>query len=250
MKAGSLYTIVISILAISLSTVVQCGTSSDKEVDESFVCGEMLTDLDGNHYRTVKIGDKCWMADNLRTTSFSDGTIISNYPVEADWRTTSTAAWVYYGNQSSNDDDYGKIYNWFAVTDSRGICPAGWNVPGDDDWKSMEQAIGMANDDADGTGWRGNKENVGGKLKTTGTEFWETPNEGASNESGFSGMPSGLRYPDGRFVSLGRSAFYWTSTWHSISEAYGRAIVFSRGEVSRGIYRKDFGFSVRCILDA
>lgn len=241
--------IFIPILVVSLFSMIQCGTDSGNKVSDLFMCGEILTDLDGNQYQTIKIGDKCWMTENLRTLKYSDGTDIPNYPVEADWRTTNIGAWVNYANNSSNDEIYGKIYNWFAVTDGRGVCPSGWMVPGDEDWKTLEIFIGMSQSDADDTGWRGTDENISGKLRSAGTDYWEPPNAGASNESGFSGMPSGLRYPDGRFVSLGRSAFYWTSTWYSISEAYGRAIVFSRGGVSRGIYRKDFGLSVRCILD-
>jgi uncharacterized protein (TIGR02145 family) len=249
MNSNPIHMIMIFVLTFTLSSFIQCGTDTDNNEDTHFSCGEILTDIDGNNYQTVKIGDQCWMAENLRSSKYQDGTNIPNFPVEADWRTTNIGGWVYYSNNSANDQVFGKIYNWFAVTDSRGICPAGWVVPGDDDWKILEMSIGMSESDAESTGWRGTDQNIGGKLKKTGLDFWESPNLGASNDSGFSGMPSGLRYPDGRFLSLGRSAFFWTSSWFSISEAYGRVIVFSREGVSRGVYRKDFGLSVRCILD-
>jgi uncharacterized protein (TIGR02145 family) len=249
MNSNPIHKITIFVFTLTLSSFIQCGTDSQNNSANQFKCGDTLTDIDGNNYRTILIGDQCWMADNLRSSTYRDGTTIPNYPVEADWRTTNNGAWVNYSNNSGYDQVYGKIYNWFAVTDSRGICPEGWIVPGDEDWKTLEITIGMTQSDADSTGWRGTDQNIGGKLRIPGLDFWESPNEGASNDSGFSGMPSGLRYPDGRFLSLGRSAFFWTSTWFSISEAYGRVIVFSRGGVSRGVYRKDFGLSVRCILE-
>lgn len=249
MKNNLFYKNIVVLIVFTISAFIQCSTENQSDFKDLFICGETLSDINGNTYNTVLIGNQCWMAENLRTSTYSDGSELPNYPVQADWRTTDFGGWVNYANNSNYDELYGKIYNWFAVTDSRGICPTGWIVPSDEDWKILEKHIGMAESDADIIGWRGSDQNVGGKLRAPGTEYWESPNESASNDSGFSGLPSGLRYPDGRFVSLGRSAFFWTSSWYSISEAYGRAIVFSRGGVSRGIYRKDFGFSIRCILD-
>ena len=148
---------------------------------------------------------------------------------------------------------YGRLYNWYAVNDSRNIAPSGWHVPSDEEWKKLEMYLGMSQEEADSWNWRGTDE--GGKMKTLGTieegdGLWYSPNTGATNESGFSALPSGLRHSFyGTFYDIGKYAHFWSSLESENNDAWSRILAYRGSDVLRINYAKQTGFSVRCIKD-
>ncbi len=162
-----------------------------------------ISDFDGNSYSTVRIGEQIWMAENLKTTHYSNGTpLVDGTGVTEISGDFTTRYWFVYGNNSGNKSTYGLLYTWAAVmngasgTDAnpsgvQGVCPAGWHVPSDEEWKQMEIYLGMSASEANNENWRGTDE--GGKLKETGTVHWTSPNTGATNASGFTALGGGHR---------------------------------------------------------
>ncbi len=207
-----------------------------------------VTDIDGNVYQAVKIGDQWWMAENLKVTHYRNGDAIAHVTDNTEWTNLSSGAWCVYDNNDGNTDTYGLLYNWYAVDDSRNIAPEGWHVPTDEEWKELEMYLGMSQSEADDTGWRGTDE--GGKLKATGTEYWNSPNEGATNESGFSALPGGCRYfYSGYFYFMGFYGYWWSSTEASSTSAWNRGLYCGYSDVCRSYDYKRYGFSVRCLRD-
>lgn len=209
-------------------------------------CGT-LTDYDGNDYETVTIGDQVWMAENLKVTHYHNGDAIPNVTNGTTWGGLSTGAYCDYGNNPGNGSTYGHLYNWFAVEDSRNIAPEGWHIPTDDEWKELEIYLGMSPGDADLDNFRGTDE--GGKLKDLLSGLWTTPNNGATNETGFTGLPGGLRSFDGSSYSMNLTGLFWSATEQSIGEAKFRALDFDYAQVYRYHYLKVSGMSIRCIKD-
>ena len=210
--------------------------------------GDKLTDIDGNVYKTVKIGDQWWMAENLEVTHYRNGDAIPNVTYNTEWSNLTTGAYCEYDNNVSNVETYGRLYNGYAVTDSRNIAPAGWHMPTDYEWKQLEMYLGMSQSEADDIGWRGTDE--GGKLKESGTEHWVSPNTGATNESGFFALPGGYRSNYGTYSPLGTYAHFWSATVHGSSSAWYRGLDYSSSSgVGRGNSGKQGGFSVRCVRD-
>jgi uncharacterized protein (TIGR02145 family) len=197
--------------------------------------GNGVTDIDGNRYRTVIIGNQEWMAENLKVKRYRNGDLIPNTPDGTTWNRLSTGSWVYYNNDSSNMSLFGLLYNWHASTDSRGLCPQGWQFPSDQDWSSLVSYLG------------GNTV-AGGKLKSVGTEYWQSPNTDATNETGFSGLPAGARHfqNNGTFGSIGTGAAFWTSDLERAGIGLARGLVHNTGAVSRAGGDVRGGYSVRC----
>ncbi len=208
-----------------------------------------VTDIDGNTYNAVQIGTQCWMVENLKVTHYRNGDSIPNLVSNSDWISTSNGAYCIYENNIDNIAIYGLLYNWYVVTDNREIAPEGWHIPTDDDWKQLEMFLGMSQNEADATGYRGT--DVGGKLKETGTEFWTSPNKGATNESGFTSLGSASRnYTDGEFSTLYNNALYWTSSESASDTAWYRRLSYLFSTVYREDYaHKKYGFSIRCVKD-
>ena len=204
-----------------------------------------VADSDGNKYYTVKIGDREWMGSNLATGRYSNGDIIPNLSSIQEWRSTSEGAWSGYNNDPGLYNVYGKLYNWHAVVDPRGLCPAGWHVPTDIEWIGLETELGISPSSALRSGLRDRY--AGGKLKETGTKHWLTPNMLATDEIGFSALPGGYRHPHGQFYTLRRNLNWWTSTEHSEIDAWYRNIYFDNAGIFRNVYNKNSGFSIRCI---
>ncbi|MDI6400975.1 fibrobacter succinogenes major paralogous domain-containing protein [Balneolaceae bacterium ANBcel3] len=194
-----------------------------------------VMDIDGNIYRTVRIGNQYWMAENLRTTRYQNGDPIPNVQGSDNWRDLSEGAWVHYDNDSSFDQLYGKLYNWYAVDDERGLCPTGWHVPSDEEWRTLTNFLGAAQE-------------AGGRMKSTGTSHWRSPNTGATNDSGFNGHPGGSRTNLGSFGFMGGFGFWWTSTEYFANVAWERRLAHNGTNVQRNGTDKRNGFSVRCIL--
>jgi len=207
-----------------------------------------ITDIDENIYKTVKIGNQWWMAENLKVTRYRNGDAIPNVTKGSDWLSLSTGAYCNYDNDGANAAIYGGLYNWYAVSDSRNIAPEGWHVPTDDEWKELEMYLGMSQSEADQIGWRGTDE--GDKLKETGNTHWYIPNIGATNESGYTGLPGGYRYIGGNFYGLGYYAYFWSSTGGSLSnDAWFRLLNYYYSGVFRNGNDKRYGFSIRCVRD-
>ena len=187
------------------------------------------------------------MLENLRVTHYRNGDPIPIVTDAGEWSGLTSGAYCDYDNNPANVETYGRLYNWYAVDDSRGIAPEGWHVPTDDEWKQLEKHLGMSQVDADATGDRGTNE--GGKLKEIGTLYWNPPNESATNESGFSSLAGGYRLYHGVFNYKGVYASYWCSTPFSSINAWFRRLQFNISEVDRTHDNKTDGFSVRCVKD-
>ena len=209
----------------------------------------MVTDIDGNVYQIVKISNQWWMAENLKVTHYRNGEAIPTITNNSEWAGFRSSAYCIYNNDNINIETYGLLYNWFAVNESRGLAPVGWHIPTDEEWKELEMYLGMSQSEADNDySWRGTDE--GGKLKETGTSHWNSPNDGATNESGFSALPGGFRsYGVGTYSNIGDNAYFWLSTEKENSDynSWAREL----GNYTSKIFRIDHGrvngFSVRCV---
>lgn len=207
-----------------------------------------VTDFDGNIYKTVTIGRQVWMKENLKTTHFSNGFAIYNETGTDNWFNLTTSAYCNYSNNEVNVAVYGRLYNWKAINDTSKICPPGWHVPTDAEWKILEVALGMQQKDAEETSWRGTGE--GGKLKEPGTTHWKYPNSGATNSSGFTALPGGFRNKDGAFSNTGFQGYWWTATEIDAANAWYRACHYYDAGIIRGKDLKKNGYSVRCVKDS
>lgn len=198
-----------------------------------------VTDVDGNVYPVVQIAGQCWMAKDLVCTRFKDGRVIPEVGDSEAWGQQEQAAMAPFGI-----DHY---YNWYAVADG-GLCPEGWRVPTDDDWKRLELALGMPDVQISKRGTRGMEENVGGKMKAV--EEWAHPNAGATNESGFTAKPVGFRYDaNGVFASYLIDAYWWSSDEGDTSKAWVRGVGYNNGGVYRNTHGKRQGMCIRCIKE-
>lgn len=207
-----------------------------------------VTDIDGNVYASVQIGDQCWMAENLRTSRYNDGWDITPVTDNTDWIQMNSGAWCNYDNNTDNDTTYGKLYNWYAANYFFNVCPQGWHAPNDAEWQQLEATLGMSASELGVEGFRGEAENVGGQLKTT--SMWELPNSGATNASGFAGLPGGHRYVNnGNFLLEGTYGYWWTTTANIPGTAYFRSLYRSSPGVNRNIANKRTGCYVRCVRD-
>ncbi len=203
-----------------------------------------MTDQQGNVYKTIVIGTQEWMAENLKTTIYRNGDAIVNVTSETQWSGQTSGAWCYYENNSQYNCPYGKLYNWYAVADPRNICPTGWHVPTDAEWSVL---INYLDPNASG---EDDFNTAGGKMKSTGSQYWLSPNQDATNESGFSGLPGGYRDGNiGFFGSVGNSGYWWGSTQSSSTYAWSRYLFNYGDNALRFPYTKLYGFSVRCIRD-
>ncbi len=208
-----------------------------------------VPDINGNVYNTVQIGNQCWLKENLKVRNYRDGTPIPNLESAALWMSATTGARCWYNNDSASYANlFGALYNWYAVDDSSGLCPAGWHVPTDLEWQTMEMHLGMTQSQANYTGWRGTDE--GGKMKEAGLTHWNSTNIGATNSSGFTALPGGYRYYyDGSFDYIGSYGYWWSSSALSTTDVWYRKLGYNYSNVGRSDYDRGYGFSVRCIQD-
>ena len=208
-----------------------------------------VTDIDGNVYETVKIGNQWWMAENLKVTHYRNGDEIVAETNDADWARLTVGAYCYNDNDPINATIYGCLYNWIAVNDSSIIAPEGWHVSTDAEWKELEMFLGLDKYEVNDIYGRGTNE--GGKLKATGLEYWVIPNAGATNETGFSALPGGSRDHDGSFGMLGMVAYFWTTTSRNNDDnaAWIHYVHWSGSTVGREPSGKVKGHSVRCVRD-
>jgi uncharacterized protein (TIGR02145 family) len=199
---------------------------------------EIVTDIDGNVYKTVTIGNQVWMAENLKVTHYNNGDPIVKITDQSAWQHTNAGAYCAYGNIDSNAKTYGYLYNWFAVGDGRRIAPSGWHVATFEEWFTLQRAIAEYN-------------LAGGKMKKNGVEHWMPPNAGADNSSGFSGLPGGRRDAATGFTGMRYFAYWWNADEDSANTLYAfyRSLYHNSPVVGWSNYFKMDGMSVRCIKD-
>ncbi len=208
--------------------------------------GNTVTDIDGNEYNTVTIGTQTWMAKDLRVTHYPNGDAIPHITDNTAWvdltDNNTDDAYCFYNND--NNTDYGALYNYAAAiaddwardnAEGQGVCPDGWHLPSDAEWTTLKDYLG------------GNLV-AGGKMKETGTTHWNSPNDGATNESGFTALPGGNRLDtDGSFDDLGGHGLWWSSTEKGSTTAYYRILYYNNPNIGRSFPHKSRGFSVRCV---
>ncbi len=220
-------------------------------VTPAFTCiTSTITDVDNNVYNTVLIGTQCWTKQNLKVTKYNDGTAIplnatgGSVGTSETWQNENTGAYTIYGNEASSDanaTNYGFLYNWFAAkgvttpgsTTYKNLCPLGWHVPADAEWTTL-------------TTFLGGLTVAGGKMKSTGTTYWTSPNTGAENSRGFSALPGGVRFKGagGAFGYIRSFARFWSS-----NAGYFYQMDFDDINVTQGTCGTSCGHSVRCLRD-
>lgn len=238
----------------------------------SFTCGPYLGDCgdpisyQGYDYATVLIGNQCWFAENLRNENYDNGDAIPSSLSQSAWSLTNAGAVSVFGEgnvdceANSPDGDgcdelwslseYGRLYNWYAVDDARGLCPAGWHVPTDDEWMTLEMALGMSLSVASETGYRGTDQ--GTQMKSDYGWFdgnGQYDGNNGTNSSGFNGLPGGVRNIQ-KFALVGYYGYWWSSSSFAANEAWFRAAYGYNEDVYRSDVDKRSGFSVRCVRDA
>ena len=238
-----------------LSAYGDCGAE-----ESGWQCGDPL-EYQGYEYETVQIGDQCWFAENLRSENYENGDAIPAGLSDSEWSSTASGAAAVYGEDAGCQDyspdiyacdptqslnEYGRLYNWFAVDDARGLCPGGWHVPTDGEWMTMEIYLGMTEIEANTIGNRGTDQGAQMKLDYG----WLNGNNG-TNSSGFSGLPGGNRDFSGSFYLAGGFGYWWTSSPNGLI-AWGRFLGYDSGRVNRfdDYFTRRVGFSVRCVRDA
>jgi uncharacterized protein (TIGR02145 family) len=198
-----------------------------------------MTDQQGNVYKTIVIGNQEWMAENLKTSIYRNGEPIATNLTFQEWLNsaiTQIGAWAFYYNNSQYDCPYGKLYNWYAVSDPRHVCPSGWHEPTDGEWTTL-------------TDYLGGESVAGGKMKSTGLQYWISPNTDATNESGFSGLPGGSRFSLGEFSNIGLNGMWWSSSENAIAYGWDRSLNYEDANAVRFPPNKTNGSFVRCVRD-
>jgi uncharacterized protein (TIGR02145 family) len=243
-------------LLILSTLIASCSKDDDNRSSTSNGCPggpSTVTDIDGNVYNVVSIGSQCWMKENLKTTRYRNGDPITTGLSNTQWTNTTVGAWAYYENNLQYNNPYGKLYNWYAVADGRGVCPTGWHVPSSSDWKKLIKHLDALADTTCFQCFTSNS--AAGPMKATGnlqagTGLWEAPNFGATNSSGFTSLPSGVRgWSDGIYSDLSTYTSYWTSTSGFPMNAQAYDMDYSEDYVFVFVSDRNEGQSIRCIRD-
>ncbi len=193
-----------------------------------------LADVDGNTYKTVVINGQEWMAENLKTTRFSDGTDIPLVKDAVAWSNLTTSGFCWYNNDEATYKDlFGALYNGFTI-DSGHLCPDGWHIPSKDEWQQLGISLG-------------DSLKAGGKLKESGTAHWLSPNKGADNSTGFNALPAGYRYFEGSFSSVLSYAAFWSASDSTDNDAWFAGLYYADAALAINHRNKKHGFSVRCV---
>jgi len=226
------------IMGVLLFGSFSCTKSSDSSQQNNITPLDRgtITDIEGNIYKTVKLGSQWWMAENLRTTKYNDSTSITPVPDTAAWKKLSTPGYCWYNNDSvTYIGTYGALYNWFAVNTGK-LAPKGWHIPTDAEWTTL-------------TTYLGGELIAGSEMKETGVKHWMSPNTGATNSTEFTALPGGFRGNDGSFVYLKYFAYYWSSLQYDTTYARYRYLCWEYGYANRYYFYKTAGFSIRCVKD-
>jgi uncharacterized protein (TIGR02145 family) len=219
--------LIISAAVMILMMVTAC------EKDDT---GEETKSNETTNFNEVAINNQVWMTENLNVDKFRNGDPILHAVTDEEWKKAGEngePAWCYYDNDPVNGEKYGKLYNWYAVNDPRRLAPEGWKIPSDEDWTTL-------------TDYLGGEEIAGEKMKST--NGWGLEGNG-TNESGFSGLPGGVRADSGTFLTIDYYGYWWSSSEGDTSSAWSRYLGYDNGDVSSYDYDKELGLSVRCLRD-
>jgi len=203
-------------------------------------CEAAIVDGDGNVYTSVTIGTQVWLTENLKTTSYNDHTAIPNVTDGGSWAALSTPAYCWYNNDANTyKDPYGALYNWYVVSAAKNVCPIGWHIPSYAEWTIL-------------TDYLGGTSVAGGKLKETGTTHWNTPNTGATNETGFTALPMARRQPSGltsSFYAIGNMGYWWSTKVFDASQMGAPWVIYNDVNVGIGGLLPTCGVAIRCLKD-
>jgi uncharacterized protein (TIGR02145 family) len=224
-----------------------------------------ITDIDGNIYNTILIGKQCWLKENLKASKYNDGTIIpldnsggiNGADLTQEWEHLTTGAITAYFHDYQKFSTFGFLYNWYAASDSRGICPENWHVPSEEDFNELviylEYLVnGTVRNTMDTTyswleGFDLRYQKIGGSMKFKGTKIWVEPNNGATNITGFAALPVGYRNLDGNFYNTGYDACFWTSSEYDFENGWYKGLSFQHSDIENDFKNKNMGFSIRCL---
>ncbi len=201
-----------------------------------------ITDIDGNIYTTVIIGEQEWMAGNLKTTRYNDGTEIPNVIDDDEWSKLSTGAYVWYDHKVIKGETYGGLYNWYAVETGK-LCPEGWHVPSDEDWDKLVLTVILM-----GRGKVGPLLKSSGTIKKNTGLWYHSRAPKSNNRTGFSAIPGGYRNTEGFFSSIGYIGYWYSSTEYNETRAWYRHLRYDSNDIL-GFHNKNHGFSIRCMRD-
>lgn len=197
---------------------------------------EPVEDIDGNSYKTVKIGTQVWMAENLKTTRYNDGTEIPLVNNSVSWGNLTTSGYCWYNNEENTYRVlFGALYNGYTISSGK-LCPSGWHVPVIEDFVQLRESLA---DTISG----------GGKLKEAGTVHWQTPNKGATNSSRFGALAAGIRYFEGFYTAAYYSTCFWSATEIGTNEKWYLSLYYGDAKANLSHISSKYGFSVRCIKD-
>lgn len=225
-------------LGLILVLIVGCSKGDSSEGS--------VKDFDGNVYTPIKIGTQTWYKENLNVSKYADGTLIPEVNDPEQWSKLTTGAWCYLDDDSSNGENLGKLYNWYAVagiydTNSlinsslrKKLAPQGNHIPSDSEWTTMINSLGS---------------NAGGKMKEIGTDYWIDTDDNVTNSSFFTGRPCGICIKNGSFYFVGEFGYWWTSTSKDNETSWNRSLGYNSNVVCRSFDEKNYGFSVRFIKD-
>jgi len=212
-------------------------------------CGDGM-DYEGQTYSTVLIGSQCWFSENLKTTTYSNGTPIPNVTDNTAWSNLTTGAYAWYNNNISWKESYGAMYNWHATVDVNGLCPTGWHVPTNDEWTALTNFIGGTESGRELKSCRQVNSPQSGSCNTSEHPRWnEYSSNWGTDDYGFSCLPGGNRYFGGTFDNVGEQGYWWSSTEHPSGEAWYRSLNYTVGYIGEHISSEQDGFSVRCLKD-
>jgi uncharacterized protein (TIGR02145 family) len=222
------------------------GCKKDKKEAPPIETGS-VTDVNGNTYKTVKIGNQWWMAENLKVTKYRDGSVILQLQSDTTkWKNDTIGGYCVY---DANPNAPGLLYNFYAIKNAGNIAPAGWHIPNDDEWKALEKNLGMNDYETNSTSWRGSHE--ADQLKIASSQGWTTyENIWSTNQTGFTALAGGCRMFNGVWGDPGLFAtgFWWSSTTKD-NQAWYRYLDYKNSNIFRYYGPKTYGFSVRCVKD-
>jgi uncharacterized protein (TIGR02145 family) len=221
------------LLSITFILLQSC-SSGDKDTIQPGNSSTTVSDVDGNVYSTVKICNQTWTKTNLNVTKYRNGDAIPQVTDANQWAALKTGAWCYYANTSSNGTTYGKLYNWYAVNDARGLAPIGYHIPSDAEWTNLITCLGGAIV-------------AGGKMKEKGTTHWIDNNTDSNNSSSFTGLPGGILDVYQSFEGITDNGFWWSSSQYNLIEAWYLGLDDNDNDSRRSYILKTSGLSVRCI---
>ena len=230
-----------TIVVLSICLLIYSCSSGDNENNQNvviptFTQGPNLTDIDGNIYQSVTNCTQTWMQSNLNVSHYRNGNIIPQVTDENQWDNLTTGAWRYHSNNTVNGVIYGKLYNWYAINDPRGIAPQGWHIPTLNEYNIFINCLG-------------GESIAGGAMKEVGTIHWMSPNAGATNSSGFTGLPGGARFTLQPDVNINKVGGWWSMTPFNTDNSYLMWITAFRPIAEITASGNKAGFSVRCIKD-